>query len=547
MSNDSDETRVFQASESPPADALVGTVLAGRYRIEKLLGVGAMGAVYLGQHLKIGRRDAIKVLHSSMARDPDAIARFDRGARNVGAIRHPNVCTIYDFSDTDDGLQYLAMEFVAGEALKDLLDREGVLPLQRSLRIIDQVASALQAAHDAGVVHRDLKPANIMIAPGKGGADAVKVVDFDISKGSGDVVEEEVTRLGFVVGTPEYMSPEQLFGGALDGRSDVYSTALMLYRMLTGGLPFRGETMQETMSARLKDEPLLRLEEVALGSTFPAELQATLDRALKCKLDERTASAAEFAAELRAVAATLAGGAASNEAMPATRVVTAHAAGGPLAAAPSFMRRRRPLAVAIGVVALVGMSGFAANQAGLFGGTLEDSTLPADSLDAGGQITLQPDADSLEQSVAGADDDGAPAPEQPPSRGTAGRTTTRVQTTPEASDGPVTSAAAPTSQPVDAGIAPDRVGSILNRQQDLLADGTPPNAVLVAMRDTARTIYDMTAVPAAQRAKAAWITANVALHFGDVNECTRWAGRATTLAPTNGAYASMADICRSAG
>src|SRR5512134_1580809 len=122
-----------------------------------------MGAVYVGEHLRIGRRDAIKVLRPGLAGDAEAIARFTRGTRNVSAIRHPNVCTIYDFSDTPEGVRYLAMEYVEGDTLKEILDREGRLDLPRAVEITRQVAEALQAAHEAGVVHRDLKPGNIMV------------------------------------------------------------------------------------------------------------------------------------------------------------------------------------------------------------------------------------------------------------------------------------------------------------------------------------------------------------------------------------------------
>ncbi|MEX0893240.1 MAG: protein kinase [Gemmatimonadota bacterium] len=197
-----DETRVIATSGSQDHDALVCSVLAERYEIEELLSVGAM---YLGRILKVTRRDAIKGLHPDQDRDPDANACIHRGARNVGAIRHPNVSTSYDFSETDSGLQYLAVEDVAGESLKEVMDREpanppaspGTLPLERVLRIADQVAAALQAAQEADIVHRDLSPGNIMIVPGHAGEDAVKVEDFDLSKGSRAGIDPEVTRVGF--------------------------------------------------------------------------------------------------------------------------------------------------------------------------------------------------------------------------------------------------------------------------------------------------------------------------------------------------------------
>jgi serine/threonine-protein kinase len=255
-----------------------------------------MGAVYLAEHIQIGRRDAIKVLRDSLASDPEAIARFLRGTRNVSRVRHPNVCAIYDFTETPEGLRFLAMEYVDGPTLKELLEREGRMSLERAVDIAAQAADALQAAHAVGIVHRDLKPGNIMVVGDPGGRDTVKVVDFDIAKGPEG--GEEVTRLGFVVGTPEYMSPEQLMGEALDGRSDLYSLGLVLFRMLTGLHPFRAEGPQDLMVARLTSQPM-RLDEARPGETFPEELQRALGRALRAKPAERQADVAEFAREVR--------------------------------------------------------------------------------------------------------------------------------------------------------------------------------------------------------------------------------------------------------
>ncbi|MGH7470462.1 MAG: serine/threonine-protein kinase, partial [Longimicrobiales bacterium] len=283
------------AGESSPTSSLqIGSVLAGRYRILSRLGDGAMGSVYLAEHLKIGRKDAIKVLRDSLAGDAESMARFVRGARGVSRIRHENVCTIYDFSDTAEGVQFLAMEYIPGLTLREVLTQQGTVPLERALGITVQAAGALQAAHDAGIVHRDLKPANIMLMTRRDGSDLVKVVDFDIAKAEDDTSESEVTRFGFVVGTPEYMSPEQLTGESLDGRSDVYSLALVVYRMLTGLLPFRVENTREMLVSRLTQDPMT-LAQLAPGSSFPPSLQIALDAALKRNPKERTPSAAAFA------------------------------------------------------------------------------------------------------------------------------------------------------------------------------------------------------------------------------------------------------------
>lgn len=373
------------APNTPPdVSALVGTVLAGRYRIVQKLGEGAMGAVYVGEHLHIGRRDAIKVLRDSLSADAEAMARFARGARNVSLIQHPNVCTVYDFGHLEDGRRFMAMELVPGETLQDLLQREGRLPPARAVSIAGQIAGALQAAHDAGIVHRDLKPGNVMVSPGRGGADVVKVVDFDIAKGSSDGAPGDVTRLGFVIGTPEYMSPEQLLGMPLDGRSDVYSLALVLFRMLAGALPFRANDTQELMVQRLTGVPL-RLDEVSPGLPPMPAMQAVLDHALQRRAEDRTGGAAEFAEAITRVLAAEAPASApsaivpppvarptdpSPEWSPETRggvpatVVTAdhapvHAAApaGPRRAMPSFVRPGLiALAVALVVAAAWGVS-----------------------------------------------------------------------------------------------------------------------------------------------------------------------------------------------
>ncbi len=315
-----------EGGDAPNPESLVGSVLAGRYRLVKLLGWGAMGAVYVGEHLKIGRKDAIKVLKASLARDPEAVARFARGARNASAIRHPNVCTVYDFSDTSDGLQFLAMELVDGESLTSLLRREGPLSLDRAARIAIQAASALQAAHDMGIVHRDMKPDNVMLTKDRDGNDVAKVVDFDIAKGSAEGEERGVTRMGFVVGTPEYMSPEQLTGDPLDGRSDVYSLGIVLFRMISGDLPYRSKSTQELMVDRLTRDPL-KLADVAPGLDFPRPVQQLLDRTLARDREARPENALAFAREVwEAVYGADAAAVAEPEAAPS--VETRRATGG---------------------------------------------------------------------------------------------------------------------------------------------------------------------------------------------------------------------------
>jgi hypothetical protein len=298
-------------AKNPTAD-LVGQVVADRYHIIKKLGEGGMGAVYLGEHVKMGRKSAIKVMNPSMANDPDAISRFNREASNASRISHPNVCQIYDFGETPEGIIYLAMEFIEGAALTDIIDREGALPPARAVRILKQSADALAAAHDLGIVHRDLKPDNIMIVQGRDGADIAKVVDFGIAKAvAGDEAGQKVTKTGLVVGTPEYMSPEQLSGDKLDGRSDIYSLGLVFYRMLTGVLPFQADSAQETMIKRLTDDPM-PLDSARPDIAFPPKLQAVLDKALARSPSTRYASANDLGRDAEDAVAGLA--------VPGTRV-----------------------------------------------------------------------------------------------------------------------------------------------------------------------------------------------------------------------------------
>ncbi len=277
---------------------LVGSILADRYRIERKLGEGGMGAVYLGEHVKMRRKSAIKVLTKALAHDADAVARFNREAANAARINHPNVCAIYDFGETSEGLIYLAMEYIEGETLNELLRREGPLPPRRAARLLVQAGDALQAAHDLGIVHRDLKPDNVMVSRGRDGADVVKVVDFGIAKAIGGEEGQKVTKTGLVIGTPEYMSPEQLSGDVLDGRSDVYSLALVGFRALTGDLPFPADTAQEALIKRLTDEPL-KLAQVYPEGAFSDELQAAMDRALQRMPGDRYPGAAPFVQDVK--------------------------------------------------------------------------------------------------------------------------------------------------------------------------------------------------------------------------------------------------------
>jgi serine/threonine-protein kinase len=551
-------------SAPPAAGELVGTVLAGRYRIVRKLGEGAMGAVYLGEHLRIGRRDAIKVLRESLAGDAEALARFGRGVRNVSLIQHPNVCTVYDFGDTDDGRRYLAMEYVPGQTLQELLQQEGRLPPARAAGIFAQVAGALQAAHEAGIVHRDLKPGNVMVSPGRAGADAVKVVDFDIAKGSRDGEPGDVTRLGFVIGTPEYMSPEQLLGMTLDGRSDEYSLALLLFRMLAGALPFRAADTQEMMVQRLTGDPL-RLDDVLPGFAAPPGLQEALDRAMQRRAEDRFESAAAFA---DAIAAALAPGAAPAasasgvfapppasrpEAEPATRggvpltvIAPSEPARGPAAPAPA-RPWLTPARVAGGVLAA------SLAVAGVWG--VKRATAPARGAESAflpetAQVAapVRPPPVSLQPTVPAVDSVSVAAPNSIPvaPKGSVhlpqpGRPRVRPGPTPAGPIAPhlvVTpriepSAPAPPTPGPRAGLTAADAEATMGRLMDRL--GSSSTRVLRATRDTARAVYGLGGIPPIVRRQAAFVAADVSNQLGDRAACVEWAERSLRASESNGA------------
>jgi len=281
------------------AEGLIGQVIAERYRILQKLGEGGMCRVYLAEHIHMGRRCAVKVMSPTLLHDPDSISRFAREAANASRINHPNVAAIYDYGQTADRIVYLAMELVEGGSLAQVLERERALQAWRAVDIAQQTADALTAAHEFGIVHRDLKPDNIMLARARTGSDLVKVVDFGIAKAKKGG-HQTVTRTGFVVGTPAYMSPEQILGDELDGRSDVYSLGCILFEMLTGQRAFAGPSGEVVIRKRLTENPPPPSH---LRSDLGENLDAIVTRAMARSPEHRFGSAAELHEALQAVAA----------------------------------------------------------------------------------------------------------------------------------------------------------------------------------------------------------------------------------------------------
>jgi CHASE2 domain-containing sensor protein/predicted Ser/Thr protein kinase len=276
--------------------------MLGRYQVEKELGKGAMGVVYLGKDPKIGRVVAIKTMALSNEFEGeelnDARERFFREAETAGRLQHQNIVTIFDAGEEHD-LAYIAMEFLKGRDLVDFCKDGNLLPVPRVLSIVARVAEALAYAHKQNVVHRDIKPANIMYEPD---TDVVKVTDFGIAR----ITDSSKTKTGLVLGTPSFMSPEQIAGKKVDGRSDLYSLGVMLFQMLTGVLPFRGDSMAELMYKIANEEaPDIRI----IRSELPQALADVVARSLAKRPETRYQDGEHFAADLRDVIAQMAGGA----------------------------------------------------------------------------------------------------------------------------------------------------------------------------------------------------------------------------------------------
>ena len=284
----------------PPHTTLAGRTLGGRYFIERKAGEGGMSFVYQAVELGTAARRAIKVLSPALSQDKTAMARLHREAELAGKLRHPNICHIESVGHTEDGLVYVVMPFVEGEILADRTYRLGQLPLADVVAFVAEIASGLQAAHDVKIVHRDLKPENIMIAKAEDGLDHAVVMDFGLAKERRAGAElERLTATGIVLGTPEFMSPEQLRGKPLDGRTDQYSLALMVVEMLTGTLPFTGKTQQELMISRLRNHPT-PIRKLRPDLDFPGAVERVLLKALARDPDHRFPSAPDFAAALSA-------------------------------------------------------------------------------------------------------------------------------------------------------------------------------------------------------------------------------------------------------
>jgi serine/threonine-protein kinase len=312
------------------SDSLIDTLFDGRYRIQRKLGAGGMADVYLAEDQELGRRVAIKILNGRHANDDQFIERFRREAKNAAALNHPNIVSIYDRGEAED-TYYIAMEFLDGRTLKELIVSRGAAPINVAIEYARQILSALRFAHRHGIVHRDIKPHNVLVdAEGR-----VKVTDFGIARAG----TSQMTETGSIVGTAQYLSPEQARGGEVDPRSDLYSLGVVLYELLTGKTPFDGETPVEIAMKHLSNAPK---PPSSLRPEIPPELDKVVLRALSKNPDERYQSADEMEADLERVArgAPVSAATAATQILPAAPVVAADPTSATMIAPPRPTRSR---------------------------------------------------------------------------------------------------------------------------------------------------------------------------------------------------------------
>jgi len=276
----------------------------GAYRLLQLIGEGGMGRVYLAEHMRLGRRVAIKMLRSEYASNPVAVKRFFREARAVNQINHENIVEITDFIEEAGGDNYYIMELIKGQSLADVLGQETIVTMRRVLGIGIQIADALAAAHDAGIVHRDMKPDNVFLTERGGQKDFVKLLDFGIAKllevdDQGTPVNQ--TAVGAILGTPEYMSPEQAGGRKVDFRADIYSFGIILYEMVANKKPFKGKSYGELVIKHLTVTPIKPNKLKNLPQRVPKEIENLIMKCLEKEPENRPANMREIASSLREI------------------------------------------------------------------------------------------------------------------------------------------------------------------------------------------------------------------------------------------------------
>lgn len=272
-------------AEAPPEDPLIGTLIGDRYRLESVLGTGGMGTVYLAEHVLMEKKVALKVLHPTLAVVSSVMERFQHEAVALSRIEHPNVVNATDFGKLPNGAYYLALQYVEGRDLAQVLAQEGPFTPERSARIALQVARAVEAAHSQGIVHRDLKPHNVMLTLLAEDTEQAKVLDFGLAKLRSKTGEGRPVSEGSVFGTPHYISPEQVAGADVDGRADLYCLGLILYEMLGGRRAYDGRDVKDVLRRQVSEPP------EPLPDTVPEALRSLVDALMQKQPDARPDSA----------------------------------------------------------------------------------------------------------------------------------------------------------------------------------------------------------------------------------------------------------------
>lgn len=288
------DTGTVQANdEQMPPDPRIGSTLADRYRIVAPLGEGGMGTVYRGVHEALRRPVAIKFLQQKIHGNREMVARFEREAVTAANLRHPNIADAIDYGSLPDGTLYLVMELVDGLPLRKVIVPGHGMPVERALRILEQIASALDLAHSMGIVHRDLKPENILVFDRGSERDVVKIIDFGIARINSATFEtkpQALTQAGAIFGTPQYMAPEQVMGQPVDGRADQYAVGIIAFEMLTGTQPFTGDNFAELVMKHVGAPAPLSSER---AGNVPAAMDAAISRMMSKLPDERFSSVTE--------------------------------------------------------------------------------------------------------------------------------------------------------------------------------------------------------------------------------------------------------------
>ena len=279
-------------------DPFIGTILPAGYHILELIGVGGMGRVYRAEQKVLGRTVAVKVIHPHLLADESSALRFLTEARASSQLNHPNSISVFDFGRTDEGHPYLVMELLRGRDLSQVIHETGAAPVKQIVDVLTQVLAALGEAHELGIIHRDLKPDNIILQPLRRGGELVKVLDFGLAKLKADAPGKGVTNPGIVCGTPDYMAPEQGRGDETDGRSDLYAVGVILFQLLTGRLPFEGDSPTQVVMMHLT-VPAPDPRQIAPELKITAVMAEVLKKALAKKITERFQDAHEFSQALR--------------------------------------------------------------------------------------------------------------------------------------------------------------------------------------------------------------------------------------------------------